>query len=114
MYKVKASSLAESILSLALVSIAIVISMMMFSNLFGSFHSRVVEIEVIARIDSIKIEVEQNPAIYLGRKEFSFNNTVIVTNLKEKSQELLLLNIVADYNGKEILDKKYLIINEKE
>ncbi|SEC56423.1 hypothetical protein SAMN04489761_3338 [Tenacibaculum sp. MAR_2009_124] len=113
MYKVKASSLAESVLSLALVSIAIVISMMMFSNLFGSFHSRVIEIETIARMDSIKIEIEQSPKVFLGRRKFNFNNVIITTDLVEKSEDLALLNVLAEKNGKGILDKKYLIIYEK-
>ena len=113
MYKVKASSLTESVLSLALVSIAIVISMMVFSNLFDSFHKRVIELEIRAKIDSIKIEIEQRPNNYHGGKEFNFRDYRITTNLEDKSDNLLLVSVLVEKNEREVLLKKYLIANEK-
>ena len=113
MYQLKASSLAESVLSLALVSVAIFISMMVFSNLFGSFYSRALEMEVLAKIDSIKIEIAQSPDTYLNEKKINFGNVLITTKLEEKNENLVLLTIAAENNGKEICDKKYLILNEE-
>ncbi|WP_435261207.1 hypothetical protein [Tenacibaculum sp. nBUS_03] len=113
MHQIKASSLAESVLSLALVSIAVFISMVIFSNLFASFQSRVIRIDTLSKIDSIKIEIEKSPSGYLGRNSVNIGDLTIRTYGTEKNEDLVLLKISAEKNGNIFIDKNYLVIYEK-
>lgn len=113
MYKVKSSSLVESVLSLALISIVIVVSTMIITNISTSFYNRALKLEVLAKVDSLRIEVEQGSEVNFNRREIKYKKVSITIDIEKKGERLFLLDVLAEKNRKKMLDRKYLIINDK-
>ncbi|CAA0143655.1 hypothetical protein [Tenacibaculum maritimum] len=109
--RIKASSLYESVISIAIISMGITLGMVIFFNVTNNVYNQVPYHQMLSKIDEVVVleVVDKREA---NESSFDFKGYHIIRKRKKKGKSFFL-EIVVFKKGKVILKKEYVLADEK-
>lgn len=109
--KIKASSLFESVVSIAIISIVITIAMVVFFNVTNGVNKQIVDCQLINEIEKLKNNVFTDK-IKESKRRFFFKEYEIVQVKKKGKKEIFFMRYNVFKKGKVVLKKEYILRSE--
>lgn len=101
-------------MSIAIISVAISISMTVFYNVTSSSSSKLFDSQLSGKIDEIKNEVFKENEDKIKNEVVSYNGFEIEKIIEEVDSPLCLLNIKVYKNKREFFSRRYFFIKNNE
>ncbi|WP_428741588.1 hypothetical protein [Tenacibaculum sp.] len=109
--KVKASSLYESVVAIAIIAIAITMGLMIFFNVTNNVSNQVIYHQLLNKVEQIRYD--SNIIDEKKEKNYFFKGYNIIRRRKNKGKKRFLLEIIVLKNDKVILKKEYFLRDDE-